>query len=160
MRVHEIFLLAALSVLGIGLAPGGQSVCPDNDGRCSLAPYFVPALHPGLNRALCLELPYLKPSEPQMVALFSSCENFANRSSYSDGYSCRYSSPAQNSNNCTRNSVIVECIDEHKTLPTGRAVLAIDMTATDISKAEAPACTAFVDISWTLTGKLLTDAVQ
>ena len=111
---------------------------------------MTPALHPGLNSTICLDHPNLEPRTPQMIALFSDCEGFVNGSSYSDGYSCRYASPSRNSNNCTRNSVIVECIDEHKTLPTGRAVLAISMMTTDIIRALN--CTAFLDVSWTQTG--------
>lgn len=149
MRVHEIFLLV-LSVFGIGLVQCGHSGCANNTMMCYFEQHFIPALHPGLNSTLCLDHSNLEPSTPQMIALFSDCESFVDENSYRDGYSCQYASPSRNSNNCTRNSVIVECIDEHKTLPTGRAVLAIGMMTTDIRAAQD--CTAFLDVSWTQTG--------
>lgn len=149
MRLHEIFLLV-LSVFGIGLVQCGHSGCVNNTMMCYFEQDFILALHPGLNSALCLDHRNLEPSTPQMIALFSDCESFVDGNSYSDGYSCQYASPSRNSHNCTRNSVIVECIDEHKTLPTGRAVLAIGMMTTDIISAQD--CTAFLDVSWTQTG--------
>ena len=149
MRVHEIFLLV-LSVFGIGLVQCGHSGCVNNTMRCYFEQQFIPALHPGLNSTICLDHPNLEPRTPQMIALFSDCESFVDRDSYGDGYSCQYAPSSRNSHNCTRNSVIVECIDEHKTLPTGRAVLAIGMMTTNIFN--APDCTAFLDVIWTQTG--------
>jgi len=59
MRVHEIFLLV-LSVFGIGRAQCGQTGYVNSTISCYLGQYFIPVLHPGLNSALCLELPNLK----------------------------------------------------------------------------------------------------
>ena len=59
LRVHEIFLLV-LSVFGIGLAQCGHTGYVNNTISCYLGQYFIPALHPGLNSALCLELFNLK----------------------------------------------------------------------------------------------------
>ena len=98
----------------------------------------------------------MQPISQQSIAVYSSCESFGDGDNYRAGYACRYSTEGMlpRSNNCTKSSIIVECIDEN-TLPSGHAVLPIRMEATDFSeKAQALQCIAFIDVSWTQTGVL------
>lgn len=161
MRLYSNLLLPILLILGIGLIYRCRSICPSNNSApsCYFHQYANPIpLHPGLNRALCLDLSYMQPiSQPrQSIAVFSSCESFGDGDNYIDRYACHYSTEGMlaSSNNCTKSSIIVECIDENNTLPSGQAVLPIYMEATDFEKAQAPKCIAFIAVLWKQTGVL------
>ena len=159
MKVYGNLLLLALLILSVGLVYRCRSVCPASNNSAPSC-YFDQysnriSIHPGLNRALCLDLSYMQPISQQSIAVFSSCDSFGDGDNYRDGYACRYSTERMlpRSNNCTKSSIIVECIDEN-TLPSGQAVLPIYMEATDFEKAQALQCIAFIDVSWTQTGVL------